>query len=73
MPVPVHVACSHCGSGIGADARTQADADRLRGSLMAQAMTEGWLVRAGRLYCPRCVTELFRPRLPGLTDGPGGT
>jgi len=65
FPIPVRVTCTHCGSGLEEEACTPEQADLIAVRLLTQALVEGWADRPDGLYCPRCVLELFRPRLPG--------
>jgi len=67
-PIPVTVTCRHCRSGLEQEPAHDEDADIVWAQLLADALAAGWQDRPDGLYCPRCVRELFAPRLQGLSD-----
>ena len=67
-PIPVEITCRHCRSGLVEEAATEEQVAVIACALLADALAAGWTERVDGLYCPRCVRELFAPKLDGLKD-----
>jgi len=63
LPDPIMIFCIGCRSAIVEYPPPGADPTEVGRRLVDQAKAEGWRDRPD-WYCPRCVRELFRPRLP---------